>query len=66
VKQIIFLLSHILLSLVALPLVLLSFYHALKSNFDKHKRLVKFAYPVWLYVSITGVLVYWMMRPYYF
>ena len=62
----ILLLSHILLSLVALPLVLLSFYHALRSNFDKHKRLVKFAYPIWLYVSITGVLVYWMMRPYYF
>lgn len=60
------LLSHILLSLVALPLVLLSFYHALKSNIEKHKRLVKFAYPIWLYVSISGVLVYWMMRPYYF
>ena len=62
----ILLLSHILLSLVALPLVLMSFYHAIKSNFDKHKRLVKFAYPIWLYVSISGVLVYWMMRPYYF
>ena len=62
----ILLLSHILLSLVAMPLVLLSFYHALRSNFDRHKRLVKFAYPVWLYVSISGVLVYWMMRPYYF
>ena len=62
----ILLLSHILLSLVALPLVLLSFYHALKSNIAKHKRLVKFAYPIWLYVSISGVLVYWMIRPYYF
>lgn len=61
----ILLLSHILFSVVALPLVLLSFYHALKSNFEKHKQLVKFAYPIWLYVSITGVLVYWMMRPYY-
>ena len=62
----ILLLSHILLSLVALPLVLMAFYHAIKSNIEKHKKLVKFAYPVWLYVSISGVLVYWMMRPYYF
>ncbi|MCP4456647.1 MAG: DUF420 domain-containing protein [Cytophagales bacterium] len=62
----ILLLSHILLSLVALPLVLLSLYHALKSNFEAHKRLVKFSFPVWLYVSVSGVLVYWMMRPYYF
>ena len=62
----ILLLSHILFSMVALPLVLLSFYYALISNFEKHRRMVKFAYPVWLFVSISGVLVYMMMRPYYF
>ncbi len=61
----ILLLSHILLSIVALPMILFSMYHAIKSNFEKHKWLAKFAYPVWLYVSISGVIVYWMIRPYY-
>lgn len=62
----ILLISHILLSMVALPFVLIAFYHAVKKNFAKHKKVVKLAYPIWLYVSITGVIVYWMMRPYYF
>lgn len=59
------LLSHIGTSLFALPLVLISFIHALRGNFQRHKAFVKFAFPVWLYVSITGVIVYLMMRPYY-
>jgi putative membrane protein len=58
--------SHVFLSLMALPLVLTALYHGLKGNVVKHKRIVKWAYPIWLYVSITGVIVYWMIRPYYF
>ena len=59
------LISHILLSLVVLPLVLRAFYFALRSDYQRHKKLVKFAYPIWLYVSITGVIAYLMISPYY-
>ena len=58
--------SHILFSLMALPLVLSALYFGLKGNYKSHKRIVKWGYPVWLYVSITGVIVYWLIRPYYF
>jgi putative membrane protein len=59
------LISHIVLSLVVLPLVLRAFYFAWVRDFVRHKRLVKFAYPIWLYVSVTGVLAYLMISPYY-
>ncbi len=59
------LISHILCSLVVLPLVLFSFSYSLSGNFDKHKKLVKFSFPIWLYVSVTGVLVYILINPYY-
>ncbi len=59
------LISHILLAIVVVPFVLLALYHALRSNIDRHKRVVKIAYPVWLYVSISGVLVYLLISPYY-
>lgn len=59
------LLSHILLSVVVIPFVLLAFYYALKGNFDKHKKIVKWGYPIWLYVAISGVTVYYLIRPYY-
>lgn len=52
--------SHIGLSLVVLPLVLRSFVYAATGQFDRHKKIVRFAYPIWLYVSITGVSVYLM------
>ncbi|MCD9187339.1 MAG: DUF420 domain-containing protein [Pyrinomonadaceae bacterium] len=55
------LISHIGLSLVVLPLVLRSMYFAVTEQFDKHRRIVKFAYPIWLYVSATGVIVYLML-----
>lgn len=55
------LLSHILFSLVVLPLVLRAIFYAITKQFDKHKRIVKFAYPIWLYVSVTGVIVYLML-----
>lgn len=59
------LISHIGLSLVVLPLVLRAFYFAVTGDYGRHKRLVKFAYPIWLYVSITGVLAYLLISPYY-
>jgi len=57
--------SHIILSIFVVPFVLFAFYYALTGKISKHKRLVKLTYPVWLYVSVTGVLVYLMINPYY-
>ncbi len=59
------LISHILLAFIVVPLVLLAFYFALSGKFEKHKRIVRYTLPVWLYVSVTGVLVYLMISPYY-
>lgn len=59
------LLTHIGLAFVVVPLVLMALYHALRENYELHKKIVKYAYPIWLYVSVTGVLVYFMIRPYY-
>jgi len=59
------LISHIILAALVLPLILLSFYHGLNGNTAKHKRIVRFSYPIWLYVAITGVVVYIMISPYY-
>lgn len=59
------LISHILLAAIVVPLVLLAVYFALNNKFVKHKRIVKFAFPVWLYVSVTGVIVYLLISPYY-
>jgi putative membrane protein len=52
------LITHIALSLVVLPFVLRAMYFALTNQFERHKKVVKFAYPIWLYVAITGVIVY--------
>ena len=51
------LISHIILSIAALPLVLSTFFMAWKKNWQSHKKLAKITYPIWLYVSVTGVLV---------
>lgn len=56
-----FLITHIGLSLVVLPLVLRALFYALTKQFDRHKNIVRFAYPIWLYVSATGVIVYLML-----
>lgn len=61
----ILLLSHILLAVVVLPLVLLSFYYGLKDDRARHRKLTRFSYPIWLYVTVTGVVVYWLISPYY-
>lgn len=59
------LISHIVLSIVVVWFVLRAVYFALTSQILKHKQTVKYAYPIWLYVSITGVIVYLMIKPYY-
>jgi putative membrane protein len=59
------LLTHIVLAAAVLPLILLSFYRGLQMEIDKHKKLVRWAYPIWLYVTITGVVVYVMISKYY-
>jgi len=59
------LLSHIFLAVIVLPMILLSFYYALKDDRVKHKKITRFSYPIWLYVTITGVVVYAMISPYY-
>lgn len=56
------LLSHIVLAAIVLPFVLLALYYALSDKIDRHKKIVKLAYPIWLYVSVSGVIVYLMMR----
>jgi putative membrane protein len=59
------LISHIILAAVVLPMILMSFWYGLQMQVIKHKKLVRFAYPIWLYVTVTGVVVYLMISPYY-
>lgn len=59
------LLTHIALSVIIIPLVLITYVRALAQRFDKHKKLAKITFPIWLYVAITGVIVYLMISPYY-
>lgn len=59
------LVPHIILAAGVLPLILLSFYRGLQMQVEKHKKLVRWAFPIWLYVTITGVVVYLMIQPYY-
>ncbi|MBL3655428.1 DUF420 domain-containing protein [Fulvivirga sediminis] len=59
------LITHILLSVAVIPLVLFTFVRALSARFDAHRRLARITYPIWLYVAITGVVVYVMISPYY-
>jgi len=62
---VILLLSHIGLSILVVPFVLLAFYYALSHNIASHKKIVKYTWPIWFYVSVSGVLVYLMINPYY-
>jgi putative membrane protein len=55
------LISHVGLSLVVLPLVLRAMFFAITRQFSRHKKIVRFAYPIWLFVSFTGVIVYFML-----
>ena len=55
------LLSHIILAIILMPLALIALYRGWNNQITKHRKIVKFAYPVWLYVSITGVTIYGML-----
>lgn len=59
------LITHIILAAIVVPLVLLSIYFAASKQFTKHRKIVKWTFPIWLYVSVTGVVVYLMISPYY-
>jgi putative membrane protein len=55
------LLTHTILAVVVVPLALITLFRALQENFPKHRRIARWAFPIWLYVSVTGVLVYMML-----
>ncbi len=55
------LISHTVLAVVIVPLALKTLYHALRGQFVKHRAIARFTLPIWLYVSVTGVVVYWML-----
>lgn len=59
------LITHIILSIIIIPMVLFTYVRALASEFDRHKKLARITFPIWLYVAITGVVVYLMIAPYY-
>ena len=59
------LISHILLAGTCVPLVLLTFYYGLKNKTDQHRKIARYTFPIWLYVTTTGVAVYLMIAPYY-
>lgn len=59
------LITHIVLAAIVLPLVLISFYFGLTEKIEQHRKVSKFTFPVWLYVTVTGVVVYLMISPYY-
>lgn len=59
------LITHIFLAAIILPFILFTAYRSLTGEYAKHKKLARFTFPLWLYVSITGVMVYLMISPYY-
>ncbi len=59
------LISHILLSIAVVPLVLISFVRGISEQFKQHRKIARVTLPIWLYVTITGVIVYFMIMPYY-
>ncbi|WP_223551423.1 DUF420 domain-containing protein [Aestuariivivens sp. NBU2969] len=61
----IILLTHILLSVAVIPFVLITYIRAITKNFERHKKIARITFPLWLYVAVTGVIVYVMIVPYY-
>lgn len=59
------LVTHILLSVVVIPFVLITYVRAISKSFERHKKIAKITFPLWLYVAVTGVIVYLMISPYY-
>jgi uncharacterized membrane protein YozB (DUF420 family) len=56
---------HIILAIVMVPMILITFYHAFKGNFEKHKKIARITFPIWLYVSVTGVIIYLMIYQFF-
>ena len=61
----IILISHIILSIAVIPFVLITFVRAITNNIELHKKIAKYTFPLWLYVTVSGVVVYLMIAPYY-
>ena len=59
------LITHICLSIIVIPFVLITYLRALTKDFEKHKKIARITFPLWLYVATTGVIVYLMISPYY-
>ncbi|MDB4257499.1 DUF420 domain-containing protein [Winogradskyella sp.] len=59
------LITHILLSIIIIPFVLITYVRAITNSIERHKKIAKITFPLWLYVAITGVIVYLMISPYY-
>jgi len=59
------LISHIFLSIVIIPMVLITYYRAITQQFEKHRKIARITFPIWLYVAISGVVIYLMISPYY-
>ena len=57
--------THIILAGIILPLILFTAYRALIGEYGRHKKIVRITWPIWFYVAVTGVIVYWMISPYY-
>jgi len=59
------LITHIILSIVIIPFVLITYVRAITGNFERHKKIARITFPLWLYVAVSGVLVYILISPYY-
>lgn len=59
------LITHIFLSIIIIPFVLITYVRAISDNFERHKKIARITFPMWLYVAVTGVIVYMMIAPYY-
>lgn len=59
------LITHIMLSVIIIPFVLITYVRAIANSFERHKKIARITYPLWLYVAVTGVIVYLMISPYY-
>ena len=59
------LITHITLSVFIVPMVLITYVRAISNMFDKHKKIARITFPIWLYIAVTGFIVYLMISPYY-
>lgn len=59
------LITHIILSIAVIPFVLITYVRAITNNIERHRKIARITFPIWLYVAITGVIVYFMISPYY-